>query len=114
MQSRMGTIQTNENVNLSNYVAQGRQRSGSPNQTIGSFVNGRFVKDKAGEQALQQVLGEKDNYIERLSEELNDLRHENEKLKDKLIIYELENLGNVRSVEAMNKPVKQGTGYRSN
>lgn len=39
------------------------------------------------------ILAEKENYIRKLNNELNELRGENEKLKDKLILYELENLG---------------------
>ena len=38
------------------------------------------------------VLNEKENYISKLNQELNELRMENEKLKDKLIYYELDNL----------------------
>ena len=38
------------------------------------------------------ILHEKENYINKLNAELNDLRNENEKLKDKLIVFELENL----------------------
>lgn len=41
---------------------------------------------------LGLVLNEKDNYINRLETELNELRIENERLKDKLIIFELDNL----------------------
>lgn len=40
------------------------------------------------------VISEKQNYIDKLERELNDIRFENEKLKDKVIVYELENLGN--------------------
>jgi len=45
---------------------------------------------------LRQILEEKDKYINNLSTELNELRSENEKLKDKLIVLELENLGTVQ------------------
>ena len=40
------------------------------------------------------VLSEKQSYINKLELELNDMRVENEKLKDKVIVFELENLGN--------------------
>ena len=39
------------------------------------------------------VISEKQNYINKLEHELNEIRAENEKLKDKVIVYELENLG---------------------
>ena len=45
---------------------------------------------------MRQILEEKDKYINNLSTELNELRSENEKLKDKLIVLELENLGTVQ------------------
>jgi len=35
------------------------------------------------------ILKEKESYISKLEKELNDMRRENEKLKDKLIMYEL-------------------------
>ena len=41
---------------------------------------------------MQLILNEKDNYIDRLNTELNELRIENERLKDKLIMFELETL----------------------
>jgi hypothetical protein len=37
-------------------------------------------------------LKEKDNYIKNLNKELNELRIENEKLKDKLIFFEVDML----------------------
>jgi predicted RNase H-like nuclease (RuvC/YqgF family) len=39
------------------------------------------------------ILKEKENYIRKLNNELNELRIENEKLKDKLISYEMEYMG---------------------
>ena len=39
------------------------------------------------------ILKENQNYISNLERELNELRIENEKLKDKVIVYELEQLG---------------------
>lgn len=42
---------------------------------------------------MSLVLKEKENYIRKLNNELNELRIENEKLKDKLISYEMEHMG---------------------
>ena len=44
---------------------------------------------------MNLVLSEKDSYIYKLEKELNEIRLENEKIKDRLIVYELENLGKV-------------------
>jgi hypothetical protein len=57
---------------------------------------GAYVRNgNASDETLKQILDEKDKYIHNLSSELNDLRSENEKLKDKIIVLELENLGTV-------------------
>lgn len=65
------------------------------------------------------VLSEKQNYINNLENELNDLRVENEKLKDKVIVYEMENFG-AKSIGQTNNynertlaesHVKAGTKY---
>lgn len=40
-----------------------------------------------------RILLEKDNYISKLETEINEIRVENEKLKDKLIVFELDNMG---------------------
>ena len=39
-----------------------------------------------------RVLHEKENYIGKLEKELNEIRVDNEKLKDKLIVFELDNM----------------------
>ena len=41
---------------------------------------------------LNKVLAEKENYIGKLEQELNDIRVESERLKDKLIVYELDHM----------------------
>jgi hypothetical protein len=46
------------------------------------------------------VLQEKDNYISNLNRELNELRIENEQLKDKLIFLEMETLGHSQGVRS--------------
>ena len=84
---------TNENINISKYEGL-RNRSNSPNNSMGirSFANhGRSQETNASQ--VQLILQEKENYIAKLNTELNELRAENEKLKDKLILYELDNLG---------------------
>ena len=43
--------------------------------------------------AQQRVLAEKNNYISKLEAELNDIRAECDHLKEKLIGYEMEQLG---------------------
>lgn len=53
-------------------------------------ING-FADQKGG--SLEMILKEKQNYITNLEHELNELRGENEKLKDKVIVFELEQLG---------------------
>ena len=68
---------------------------------------------------LQQVLLEKEKYINNLSNELNDLRKENEKLKDKLIVLELDNLGTVQYTQGISRTPKLSTdakarAYQSN
>ena len=45
------------------------------------------------ESTLRQVLNEKSSYISKLENELNDLRRENERLKDQVISLEMENFG---------------------
>ena len=84
-----------ENINMSNL----RNRSNSPNRSnlhgnstdIGSFD----ARQKAGKSyaSINLVLNEKQNYIAKLERELTDLRKENESMKDKIIVYELENIG---------------------
>jgi uncharacterized coiled-coil protein SlyX len=115
----MQTLQTtNENVNLSNYN-QLRQRSNSPGNSmrLSQFVNTRQKGD--GLEGLQQVLAEKEKYISKLSNELNELRKENEKLKDKLIVLELENLGTGQYAPGLSRTPKlstdaKGRAYQSN
>jgi len=50
-------------------------------------ING-YADQKGG--SLEMILKEKQNYITNLEHELNELRGENEKLKDKVIVFELE------------------------
>ncbi len=62
------------------------QRSSSPpfgtsSQDLGTIKN------------LKQVLAEKQSYISKLESELNELRKGNEKRKDKLRVYEIDNIG---------------------
>ena len=62
------------------------------NRGISAFYNQFGPKNGSTKEEVTLVLNEKDNYINKLNHELNELRVENEKLKDKLIFYELENL----------------------
>ena len=47
--------------------------------------------------SLNLILSEKNSYIRKLELELNDMRLENEKLKDRVIIHELENIGRLNN-----------------
>ena len=51
---------------------------------------------------MQSILAEKDNYISKLENELEDLRKENEKVKDKLIVFELDKLGGTSNIKKGN------------
>mmetsp|Transcript_13981 Transcript_13981/g.21804 ORF Transcript_13981/g.21804 Transcript_13981/m.21804 type:complete len:89 (+) Transcript_13981:5899-6165(+) len=82
-----------ENINLSNFQGGRQQRSSSPLQTSTLSIKNAAGIESTNMRTLKQVLSEKQNYITKLENELNDLRKENEKLKDKIIVYELENLG---------------------
>ena len=85
-----------ENMNMSNL----RNRSNSPNKSnlhvssthIDQYADARQKAGKSYE-SINLVLNEKQNYIAKLERELNDLRKENESMKDKIIVYELENIG---------------------
>ena len=42
---------------------------------------------------LTKVMAEKESYISKLEKELNEIRTENERVKDQLIVYEMNNFG---------------------
>jgi hypothetical protein len=74
-----------------------RDRSGSPSisRLAPNHSNIRITNNDEKIRSLNLVLSEKDSYINKLEKELNEIRLENEKIKDRLIVYELENLGKV-------------------
>jgi len=77
-----------ENINTTNYQGL-RKRSNSPSlmTTQGNSTAG--IHHYAAKGNVDLILKEKESYISKLEKELNDMRRENEKLKDKLIMYEL-------------------------
>ena len=84
-----------DNVNVSHYNNL-RHRSNSPNHNNSSTCIGSF-DDKYDRNArnLESIIREKENFISKLEMELSSLRGENEKLKDKLLMYEISNYGSV-------------------
>lgn len=79
-------ITSNENLTSKNHTQM------SPHYSVqGKGLTGYKITIDNHNQ-LQMILQEKDNYIDRLNTELNELRVENERIKDKLILFELENL----------------------
>ena len=82
-----------DNVTVSTYT-QLRHRSNSPNQNNSSTCIGSF-DDKYGRDArnLEQIIREKENFISKLEGELGSLRGENENIKDKILMYEIQNYG---------------------
>ena len=84
-----------DNVNVSRYTNL-RHRSNSPNDPNSSTCIGSF-DDKTDRNArnLESIIREKENFISKLELELGSLRGENEKLKDKLLMYEISNYGSV-------------------
>ena len=77
-----------ENVNISNYQGL-RKRSNSPSGVNATGNSTAGIQHFATKGNQELILKEKESYISKLERELNDLRRENEKLKDKLIFYEL-------------------------
>ena len=76
-----------ENVNLQNLGSRNRSNSRNNDSTgVGNSASLSYFDYKKNSDLIQK---EQERYISKLEAELNDMRHENEKLKDKLIMYEL-------------------------
>ena len=77
-----------ENINTNNYQGL-RKRSNSPSLMAATGNPATGIQHFAAKGNHDLILKEKESYISKLEKELNDMRRENEKLKDKLIMYEL-------------------------
>ena len=79
-----------ENINISNYQGL-RKRSNSPSVMTATGNSTVGIQQFATKGNQDLIIKEKESYISKLEKELNDMRRENERLKDRLIMYELQN-----------------------